>query len=63
MATKLMLSGSADRLVQESVEDVTRLIREAGEPPTDKFVILTRVRGGKIAVIAEQIGQIIEEEG
>ena len=62
MSTHIEMTGggrSAAKIVQESVEDVTRLIREASNAG-DKFVVLTREDGGKVALIAADVVQITE---
>jgi hypothetical protein len=57
-----MAGDSSPKQVQESVEEVTQKIRSAGQSPKDKFVILTHVDGGKIALIAEDVVQIVERK-
>ena len=57
-----MKDESQPKQVKESVEEVTQKIRSAGQSSKDKFVILTHVDGGKVALVADNVVQALERD-
>jgi hypothetical protein len=62
MASYVHVSGYMEpRIVQESVEDVTRLLHAASDQG-DKFVVLTREDGGRVALVAAEVTEVDERK-